>query len=149
MPGACEDRTKALSTSSTTGRADLNHHHRSGPYSSLLLDPFRVCISGFVPTIMKPQMLEEEEDDLQAEEENKLINEVRVVHRPPMVPGLSSTFPAGIQDMVRVLYDVCAIPPLTNCTFRKKNAPYLYDVVITHALDWPTLTCQWFPDKES
>jgi len=31
----------------------------------------------------------------------------------------------------------------------KKNAPFLYDVVVTHALDWPTLTCQWFPDKES
>ncbi|KAI6031352.1 WD40 repeat-like protein [Pisolithus microcarpus] len=31
----------------------------------------------------------------------------------------------------------------------KKNAPYLYDLVITHALDWPSLTCQWFPDKES
>ncbi|TDL20887.1 WD40 repeat-like protein [Rickenella mellea] len=31
----------------------------------------------------------------------------------------------------------------------KKNAPYLYDVVITHALAWPSLTCQWFPDKES
>jgi hypothetical protein len=31
---------------------------------------------------------------------------------------------------------------------RKKNAPYLYDVVVTHALDWPSLTCQWFPDKE-
>jgi len=31
---------------------------------------------------------------------------------------------------------------------RKKNAPYLYDIVITHALDWPSLTCQWFPDKE-
>ncbi|KIY73395.1 WD40 repeat-like protein [Cylindrobasidium torrendii FP15055 ss-10] len=31
----------------------------------------------------------------------------------------------------------------------KKNAPYLYDIVVTHALEWPTLTCQWFPDKES
>ncbi|KAF8515821.1 WD40 repeat-like protein [Hysterangium stoloniferum] len=31
----------------------------------------------------------------------------------------------------------------------KKNAPYLYDVVITHALQWPTLTCQWFPDREN
>ncbi|KAJ7922802.1 WD40 repeat-like protein [Mycena leptocephala] len=49
--------------------------------------------------------IEEIEDDLAAEEENKLINE--------------------------------------------KNAPYLYDIVITHALDWPSLTCQWFPDKES
>lgn len=32
---------------------------------------------------------------------------------------------------------------------RKKNAPFLYDVVITHALDWPSLTVQWFPDRES
>ncbi|BFZ54560.1 Histone acetyltransferase type B subunit 2 [Savitreella phatthalungensis] len=31
----------------------------------------------------------------------------------------------------------------------KKNAAYLYDTVIAHALDWPTLTCQWFPDVES
>ncbi|KAI0830817.1 histone acetyltransferase type B subunit 2 [Trametes gibbosa] len=60
---------------------------------------------------MKPQMQEELEDDLAAEEENKLINE--------------------------------------EYKTWKKNAPYLYDVVITHALDWPSLTCQWFPDKES
>jgi hypothetical protein len=31
---------------------------------------------------------------------------------------------------------------------RKKNAPYLYDLVVTHALDWPSLTCQWFPDED-
>jgi histone-binding protein RBBP4 len=36
-----------------------------------------------------------------------------------------------------------------TCPVRKKNAPYLYDLMITHALDWPSLTCQWFPDKES
>lgn len=30
----------------------------------------------------------------------------------------------------------------------KKNAPYLYDLVVTHALEWPTLTVQWFPDVE-
>ncbi|KAH9075852.1 histone acetyltransferase type B subunit 2 [Lactarius deliciosus] len=36
-----------------------------------------------------------------------------------------------------------------TCLDRKKNAPYLYDLMITHALDWPSLTCQWFPDKES
>ncbi|KAI0639912.1 histone acetyltransferase type B subunit 2 [Trametes polyzona] len=56
-------------------------------------------------------MQEELEDDLAAEEENKLINE--------------------------------------EYKTWKKNAPYLYDVVITHALDWPSLTCQWFPDKET
>ncbi|KAJ7103166.1 WD40 repeat-like protein [Mycena belliarum] len=59
---------------------------------------------------MRPQA-EEVEDDLAAEEENKLINE--------------------------------------EYKTWKKNAPYLYDIVITHALDWPSLTCQWFPDKES
>ncbi|GAA5976653.1 hypothetical protein JCM11641_005652 [Rhodosporidiobolus odoratus] len=31
----------------------------------------------------------------------------------------------------------------------KKNSPFLYDLVITHALDWPSLTCQWLPDKET
>lgn len=30
----------------------------------------------------------------------------------------------------------------------KKNAPYLYDMVVTHALEWPSLTAQWMPDIE-
>ncbi|KZP28926.1 WD40 repeat-like protein [Athelia psychrophila] len=60
---------------------------------------------------MKPTVQEDIEDDLHAEEENKIINE--------------------------------------EYKTWKKNAPYLYDLVITHALDWPSLTCQWFPDKES
>ena len=28
----------------------------------------------------------------------------------------------------------------------KKNAPFLYDLVMTHALEFPSLTVQWFPD---
>lgn len=31
----------------------------------------------------------------------------------------------------------------------KKNTPFLYDQVLTHALTWPSLTCQWFPDVET
>jgi histone-binding protein RBBP4 len=31
----------------------------------------------------------------------------------------------------------------------KKNSPFLYDVVVTHELEWPSLTVQWFPDKVS
>ncbi|CAO3644257.1 unnamed protein product [Cunninghamella echinulata] len=31
----------------------------------------------------------------------------------------------------------------------KKNSPFLYNLVITHALKWPSLTCQWLPDVES
>ena len=30
----------------------------------------------------------------------------------------------------------------------KKNAPYLYDIAITHALIWPSLTVQWLPVNE-
>lgn len=30
----------------------------------------------------------------------------------------------------------------------KKNTPFLYDLVITHALEWPSLTVQWLPTKE-
>ena len=29
----------------------------------------------------------------------------------------------------------------------KKNSPFLYDLVLTHALEWPTLTVEWFPDQ--
>ena len=29
----------------------------------------------------------------------------------------------------------------------KKNTPFLYDLVLTHALAWPSLTVEWLPDK--
>jgi hypothetical protein len=29
----------------------------------------------------------------------------------------------------------------------KKNTPFLYDLVLTHALVWPSLSVQWFPDR--
>ena len=28
----------------------------------------------------------------------------------------------------------------------KKNTPFLYDLVMTHARDWPSLTVQWLPE---
>ncbi|EPR79864.1 WD-40 repeat-containing protein [Spraguea lophii 42_110] len=28
----------------------------------------------------------------------------------------------------------------------RSNVPYLYDVVVTHSLRWPSLSVQWFPD---
>ena len=30
----------------------------------------------------------------------------------------------------------------------KKNSPFLYDVLYTHCFTWPSLTVQWFPDKD-
>ncbi|MFS7946519.1 putative transcription factor WD40-like family [Helianthus anomalus] len=29
----------------------------------------------------------------------------------------------------------------------KKNTPFLYDLIITHALEWPSLTVEWLPDR--
>ena len=28
----------------------------------------------------------------------------------------------------------------------KKNVPFLYDLVMAHALEWPSLTVQWMPE---
>lgn len=30
----------------------------------------------------------------------------------------------------------------------KKNTPFLYDLVVAHALEWPSLTVEWLPVKE-
>lgn len=29
----------------------------------------------------------------------------------------------------------------------KKNTPFLYDVLITNGLEWPSLTINWLPTK--
>ena len=29
----------------------------------------------------------------------------------------------------------------------KKNCPFLYDLVMAHALEWPSLTVQWLPTR--
>jgi hypothetical protein len=29
----------------------------------------------------------------------------------------------------------------------KKNTPFLYDLVLTHSLDWPSLTVQWLSSR--
>lgn len=29
----------------------------------------------------------------------------------------------------------------------KKNTSFLYDLVMTHALEWPSLTVEWLPKK--
>ncbi|CAG7892297.1 histone-binding protein MSI1-like [Brassica rapa] len=30
----------------------------------------------------------------------------------------------------------------------KRNTPFLYDLVISHLLEWPSLTVEWLPDRE-
>jgi histone-binding protein RBBP4 len=31
----------------------------------------------------------------------------------------------------------------------KKNVPFLYDLVLTHSLEWPTLTVEWLHSKQN
>ncbi|OVA19828.1 WD40 repeat [Macleaya cordata] len=37
--------------------------------------------------------------------------------------------------------------PDDEFTVWKKNTPFLYDLVISHALEWPSLTVQWLPSQ--
>jgi hypothetical protein len=40
----------------------------------------------------------------------------------------------------------------TTCAhdlIKQKNAPFLYDLVMTHALEWPSLTVQWLTELET
>ena len=30
----------------------------------------------------------------------------------------------------------------------KKNAPFFYDTLYSHALTWPTLTCEWMQSRD-
>jgi hypothetical protein len=31
----------------------------------------------------------------------------------------------------------------------KKNVPYLYEIMISHLLEWPSLTVQWLPHRNT
>ncbi|BFZ09793.1 hypothetical protein BsWGS_12832 [Bradybaena similaris] len=45
-------------------------------------------------------------------------------------------------------YDEAAEERVINEEYKiwKKNTPFLYDLVMTHALEWPSLTAQWLAD---
>lgn len=48
----------------------------------------------------------------------------------------------------REAYDDALEERLINEEYKiwKKNTPFLYDLVMTHALEWPSLTAQWLPE---
>lgn len=49
---------------------------------------------------------------------------------------------------VPLAYDEAVEERIINEEYKiwKKNTPFLYDLVMTHALEWPSLTAQWLPD---
>ena len=67
----------------------------------------------------------------------------------PSVPGRRTRRDRTGQNGTGQLTSPCPSPSPSHLgQIWKKNSPFLYDLVITHALDWPSLTCQWLPDKE-
>ncbi|KAJ8099992.1 WD40-repeat-containing domain protein [Lipomyces tetrasporus] len=55
-----------------------------------------------------------------------------------------------MDDHERIVEENIVAEKIINEEYKiwKKNSPFLYDLVISSALEWPTLTTQWFPDKE-
>jgi len=49
--------------------------------------------------------------------------------------------------MATAMGDENTADPVEEFNIWKKNTPFLYDLVITHALEWPSLTVQWLPDR--
>ena len=60
---------------------------------------------------------------------------------PP--PSTSASFPAkpdsrSSLDAQKALNEEWAV--------WRRHAPFLYDFLLIHALEWPSLTCEWLPD---
>lgn len=76
--------------------------------------------------------IEEEQEEERTEE--KIINE-----------GISSLLFPAVPWSERYLLTF----PSAEYKTWKKNAPFLYDMILSTALEWPTLTTQWLPDKQA
>lgn len=100
----------------------------------------------------------------QDEQEEKLINEVRVRDWGVWVvfsAGGGMPVVAGLLLLLLLLArDAPPHPPTPSHSIAppsnkqqeykiwKKNSPFLYDLVMTHALEWPSLTVQWLPGSK-
>lgn len=69
--------------------------------------------------------------------ENQTINEVRFASQSDTIPDSRRNTKYGRRSTTG---------PRLQLTL---STPFLYDTVITHALTWPSLTCQWLPDEHT
>ncbi|XP_054979024.1 histone-binding protein RBBP7 isoform X2 [Sorex araneus] len=67
------------------------------------------------------------------------------VDSPPRV-GRGARLPPGRH--FRTVFEDTVEERVINEEYKiwKKNTPFLYDLVMTHALQWPSLTVQWLPE---
>ncbi|XP_038304849.1 histone-binding protein RBBP7-like [Canis lupus familiaris] len=63
-------------------------------------------------------------------------------------PGVGRGAPAQMGRHLRTVFEDTVEERVINEEYKiwKKNTPFLYDLVMTHALQWPSLTVQWLPE---
>ena len=71
----------------------------------------------------------------------------------PVALEVFTRFPFVVANLICFFYFLAAFDDaveerVINEEYKiwKKNTPFLYDLVMTHALEWPSLTAQWLPD---
>lgn len=71
-------------------------------------------------------------------------------HENPLYHALSLSLPTDFSPccLTGVAEDDAMEDKMINEEYKiwKKNTPFLYDLAMTHALEWPSLTAQWLPD---
>lgn len=67
---------------------------------------------------------------------------------PPCDPVFNTHRNVSLFKCVPAAFDDAVEERVINEEYKiwKKNTPFLYDLVMTHALEWPSLTAQWLPD---
>ena len=53
---------------------------------------------------------------------------------------------SGFKNFIKIFFKIIKLIFKEEYKIWKKNTPFLYDLVITHALEWPSLTAQWLPE---
>nr|XP_012640178.1 histone-binding protein RBBP7 isoform X3 [Microcebus murinus] len=63
-------------------------------------------------------------------------------------PQLGRAAPLRTSRHLRTVFEDTVEERVINEEYKiwKKNTPFLYDLVMTHALQWPSLTVQWLPE---
>ena len=71
-----------------------------------------------------------------------------VLHHSNFLPTLHYWLVNFAVPLTGAAYDDAIEERVINEEYKiwKKNTPFLYDLVMTHALEWPSLTAQWLPD---
>merc|ERR1712141_79050 len=73
---------------------------------------------------------------------------IELVHQQALLREVPRTIQFNMADKENEQFDEAVEERVINEEYKiwKRNTPFLYDLVMTHALEWPSLTAQWLPD---